>query len=1286
MATTAAAAAAAMDMSPASLVSTSTHASPRAHPPPPPPPRRPPSPSPDGRKRQDERQRVLRQADRARRHRSLSSGRSRTPSPILGAPFGHFDLANDDADDDANSPSVQRLKVEGGDAAAVNDPDDPRGRLSMPMLGLGLGPSAEEVELLVYGTSPADSADADGALHDGPDGQETSHDVKRVLESLSKMGLDDASKASDATERERELADMVRLLAQKCTDLSLQRDRARAQLHTNRLTALSVISSTKTAHAHALAAERGARDRLDAELEGWKAQAKMLSALLSRAESRSHIERPSIDTLDVGRLASAASSSRLPPSRSDELLGAAAMARRTSSEAAATGSRPSSAQQLQGAFEPRSPSKASPRSRLAEPATPAGEEGRGRDRSRDRLALAAQAEAQSEGITGLGILNAGGIDAVLDETPASTAVLRERNKLAADKRYLKTRLRDTEAQVHRLEAELRSLRPYLVGGGIKLAEAERERAGVNGAAEASSQATTASAGAVGDGTSTAPATPSRSGGRKERSRKKRNAVMGDAETEHLMLAARRLREMRKAAEATPAAEHAEPASVQAAVEVAGINGTSISVLAPAAELKSSMAHASPVKRQASEGFDGELPYEGSPRTPMTKLGERPPKTPRSNHSVPTTPRMADGGVRNGDPAELARPATDVRESARASQHKRFESSASVSSFTGIDELLQAAETLNPGASTASPRMRTLPEHERAVFSGGDGRTRYSREPVPVPNAPHPLHSVHARAMEPDPYGYSHHHHHAASSPIRLPHESPKRRRVSSAAIDTGPFGSPFISDRQPRGRTSTEGADPYGQVPQHLYTDYAPSGPSSAGASQALSALDLLADQAAASLNPSMGSDRSGGYDGVSPLGSLSSDEDGMDGEAAAATAAATAATSRAKRSKSGDASKAGSQRSGKSPSRGKAKGGSNNNGTASASASANDAGQSSSRSNGETRSFGGNQNPEKRLPYVRWTNEEDTKLRAAIKEHGQRWELISRAVGTRSYHQCRQRYLLMRRKEAAAKAQAEADEAANTASASASDQQSQEEGDYGRGPPASASVSRRKSSVGGGGAGSSNGRRVRGSGGGSGGAGGRSTNDERYDDHDGGISDDGPDAGDVTATPLHKLSIGAAPSGGGSTTHAYGPYSPTPRHGALGPAAGSAHSRSLSHPHPHPHSHGPSNILPPVQPGTIGLGGGGGGVGPLPPPPLSPYSSSHHGSTTPTARRMYYHHPASSPLIAGSRQLAPLSSSSSSSGGGGLANAAGTTGRLAASDPTQTTPTNSASSARRMGAALYSQ
>ncbi|WFD26241.1 hypothetical protein MNAN1_001218 [Malassezia nana] len=68
-----------------------------------------------------------------------------------------------------------------------------------------------------------------------------------------------------------------------------------------------------------------------------------------------------------------------------------------------------------------------------------------------------------------------------------------------------------------------------------------------------------------------------------------------------------------------------------------------------------------------------------------------------------------------------------------------------------------------------------------------------------------------------------------------------------------------------------------------------------------------------------------------------------------------------------------------------------------------------------KVRVSGNGSSPEKRLPYVRWSADEDAKLRRAIKEHGQRWEQVARAVGTRSYHQCRQRYLLMRRKEATA-------------------------------------------------------------------------------------------------------------------------------------------------------------------------------------------------------------------------------------------------------------------------------
>ncbi|KAN0060894.1 hypothetical protein ACQY0O_006628 [Thecaphora frezii] len=1204
----------------------------------------------------EERRRVLQLVERARQRsrerssRSASSSRSRTPSPILGRPFS---IGAPNSRNGAG-PFLGE-EADGGEPLEMGEVD-PLSRLSMPMLGLGLGPSKEEVELLVYGSSHDKH---DPASKPSSDGDGASREIEQVLSSLASMGLDEASKDSNATEREKELAGMVKQLAQTCNDLSRSRDRATTELHSNRVTALSVISSMKTAHAHALATERSVHDRLDAELEGWKAQAKMLGVLLSRAGARSYVDRRIPEAAEFSGPASSAwaSSSRLPASRSDDSIGGSGMARTSSETSNAAvpplGSHPLSAQRAHASFEPGSPSKVIVSAGLTEPSSPAGEEGRGRNRSKESLAFAAQVEARSEAITGLGISNASVVEVDMDPSPMSVLV-RERNKLSTDKRYLKARLRDTEAQVHRLESELKSLRPFLVAGGIKITESARTAG--NGAGEAGATPTTASNSAAAGGATTAPATPNRSGGRKDKSRKKRTVTMGDAETEHLMLAARRLRELRMEQAAASLANGGEERSARSDASSAHLNGASVSVLASTAEVPSSGAHASPIKRQASEGLDHDRIKAGSQRMSFSKTGERPPKTSKSNNDALTTPRP-NQAASHGDRTEIAGNTADLRAPAHGSQHKRFESSTSASSFTGIDELLQAAETLNPGAATSSPPMRTLPEHQTAVYSGSDARSRYLQEALPVPTNPaHAYYPSQDRGVEYDHYGYPQHH--VVSSPIRLPHESPKRRRVSSAAIDVGPFGSPFISGRQPRGRTSTEGAYPYGRAPAHLFSDYPHDGHSVVGSGHALSALDLLADQAAASQNPSLGSDRSGGYDGVSPLGSLSSDDDVVtlnDGT-----------PSRAKRSKGGEVSKAPPQRSVKSPARGKAKGASG--------ASANDASQSSSKSNGETRSFGGNQNPEKRLPYVRWTNEEDTKLRAAIKEHGQRWELISRAVGTRSYHQCRQRYLLMRRKEAAAKAQAEADEAANTASASASDQQSQEEGDRSRGPPASASVSRKSGGM--------PGRHGRG-----GGGGGRSTNDERYDDNDGGLSDDGSEAANTTATPLHKLSIGAPPAGNSGHSHAYGPYSPAPRQGPLGPISqASTHSLSLSHPH------GPSTILPPGQQA----------------PPLSPYSSHH--STTPTARRTYY--PSSSPLIAGSRQLPPLSHAV---GGAAVNNYASSPTRhahvpssplhnhrqfmdgplggrgamphaataMAGGEPSQTTPTNDAT--RRMGQALYS-
>ncbi|KAK4686552.1 hypothetical protein P7C73_g3575, partial [Tremellales sp. Uapishka_1] len=46
------------------------------------------------------------------------------------------------------------------------------------------------------------------------------------------------------------------------------------------------------------------------------------------------------------------------------------------------------------------------------------------------------------------------------------------------------------------------------------------------------------------------------------------------------------------------------------------------------------------------------------------------------------------------------------------------------------------------------------------------------------------------------------------------------------------------------------------------------------------------------------------------------------------------------------------------------------------------------------------------RSPYLKWTVEEDELLARAVAIHGEKWDLVSKGVPTRSYHQVRQRWL----------------------------------------------------------------------------------------------------------------------------------------------------------------------------------------------------------------------------------------------------------------------------------------
>ncbi|PWZ03409.1 hypothetical protein BCV70DRAFT_209739 [Testicularia cyperi] len=1188
--------------------------------------------------RNDERAMALELASKRSSYRSRSiqsplrsPNRSLTPSPILGPAFAkellHFELATDAAD-----------LAEGNEDSA----NAHFGHLSFPMIGVGVGPTKEEIELLVYGTEAtaptASSADAVGTFTEG-----STEDVERMLDSLSQMGLDPPATEGVVSEREKELAGMVKLLASRCSAVTDARDRAQVQLKSTRLTALSVISSMRTAHAHTLASEQSTRDRLEAELDGWKAQAKMLSALLTRAEARGFDERR-VATSSSSVFTGASSGLTFTEKARIAAVGGTNGIRNASIKSDDPMPTPGSASQP-----PASPAVSSS---LPDPATPSVEEGLGRDRQRQSLAFAADGKptASFPATTGLGISSTGLGDIDTDVSPTAS-LIRERNKLVTDKKHLKARLKDMETQVHRLENELKSLRPYLVSSGVKSAESHASIV-PDGQGNVPSQP------------GTAPTTPSRSGSRKDRNRKKRVITMGDAETEHLMLAARRLRELRKeqaAASASSSSPDNSSVAIPAGGSAAAATASSSAVLGPPADILSAApVSASPIKRQASEGpmttADTEYERSGEPQTPPQKSAERPPKTPKSISTVPGTPRT---GIRAREIDDIAR--GDDRRESWGGRHRRLDSA---SSFTGIDELLQAAETLNPGAAVPSPTLRgrgPLPPYSQGLSAGHmpgpvhDQHYYPPREPVSRAYAYPPLAVSTQRMAEYDPYGPAPYP--VQSSPLRMAHESPKRRRVSSAAFDFEPYGSPFLGDRQPRIRTQTEGADPFSQS-RGYNGDYAPSGASSAAASQGLSALDLLADQATASQNPSQGSDRSGGYEGVSPIGSLSSeDEMAVDAES---------------RRKAG--SRFASSRGGQSPAQG-SKASSSNPG-------------SGTRSVGggggtEGRSFGGNQNPEKRLPYVRWTAEEDSKLRSAIKEHGQRWELISRAVGTRSYHQCRQRYLLMRRKEAAAKAQAENEDGAPNMSTSASDQQSQES-DYGQGPAPSSTSARRKSAA------LSHKRRDS-----------RNNLADEFDGTNAGpvsqqasADSDYPGKG-VTSTPLHKLSIGApAPTGS-----VYGQFSPTSRPGPLGPPSSQTptHSRTVSHPHGYGPSHGHAH----------GYAGNPAHSPSLSHPPSSPYSSQ-----TPSATRRTSHYPPASPLVGSSRHLPPLTANGPATLGTGYApqlpplspQSAGGHRRQFSGDaaanrhappqpsqpqgqhppPSPTTPT-SGHGPRRMGAALYS-
>lgn len=899
-------------------------------------------------------------------HLSRSPSRSRTPSPILGS------------------------LINGNQA-----------RLSF---NVALEPTPEEVRSLLYGDANGEEITRPRSV-----GKE---EMNGLMQSLASMGLDNVDEemhsSSTSLSQEKQLASMVKKLIKHAQKQEEYIDQNEEALHNTRLRSIAMLSSLRTSFAHSHAAEYELRARLEAELDGVKSQARKLSHLLAKSESR-HEE------LDRERAMSA----------EEEILWQEEMKDHASAYARQQAARAKAAQTLQstpaangnvqfanGSIEtPKKEASTSYTDMTSEEApqavqsTPALEEPFEERKVTSSEGNLPQSVSDSS-LAGLGISSATGPSVTIDVqhapagSPLST-IIKERNKLVADKRYLKSRVRDAEAQRDRLELELKGLRPLLVRG-------------VPSKTAVASQLTAT------------PTTPGRSQ-KRDRSKRRKQAMMGDAEAEHLLLAARRLQKTRSNKESE---ENGRPTTPP-----------------PAAATSSST--------------DPIIPR--TPRTPkMTQ-------TPRSS-------TMLDSVIQSGASSRMASesviaPSASPLAGRNGSvggwgSHQRVDSTRSIG---GIDDLLQAAQTvLTPGEKLRQQQEEDQRRHSESHRDDDDEAADTTARNERIEEKPLPSHLDDRFA-------------HLDRSLQSSVDESPKRRRVSSVALDADRRHSNILSSPEKgsfsalsrRLRTHTEGADPH------------TSGVPNASQASALSALDLLADQAAASQQPSQSSEQSHSGEGEAFMGGRSDDSDdgmhvdhmgpngtphmgnhyyprgayghpyahppmghdayrlhtqpgaypyGPGGSPVTMTPSQGWTSQTVPPGRNGIYSPPAAHharfalQSGPRISSGfvtnmqdgprLAKANQMMNANMMSGGGAIDTGFSDDESIGTQRTpqKGGNTSPDKRLPYVRWSEDEDQRLRRAIKEFGQRWESVARVVGSRTYHQCRQRYLLMRRKEAAAK------------------------------------------------------------------------------------------------------------------------------------------------------------------------------------------------------------------------------------------------------------------------------
>ena len=471
--------------------------------------------------------------------------------------------------------------------------------------------------------------------------------------------------------------------------------------------------------------------------------------------------------------------------------------------------------------------------------------------------------------------------------------------------------------MHRMEHELQLLRGFLI---------RSEGSRVNGGGGAATQLWNAQSIVSGPAGSRHRA--------KERARRKKVAVLGDAEAEHLLLAARTLRERdRRRQEQMERRAVEEEEEIRRAVAAAALPPLPVKPRGPrharqrkSSEMEPEDASAQPSHSRtntSASALMAALPREGqrarSARTPeppthtsaQVKLGNTTPRTPRSAHLLGNFASPGDvGGFASPHIRQNLSSARDGGEGGNDD-----EGGPSGSNFTpsGIHGLLHAAQLFTPGGSKIpNPRHRVRADHDeyypKGVSSGFGGLSL-------------------ADQLSPS-----------------------KRRRVNSVSAARTSMNGMADEDEE-----DVRAASPVQERRQRTLT--APeAGKEDAQPASQLSALDLLADQAAASQHPSSHSDWSN-----------SGAEEDAERKREQRAISAAMQIDEPERSEFGlNSSPLLQQRAG--------------------SISA-----FSTPGDGSRRKLkpGMELPKEKRVPYIRWTDPEDRKLRAAIKEYGQRWVVI---------------------------------------------------------------------------------------------------------------------------------------------------------------------------------------------------------------------------------------------------------------------------------------------------------